>query len=243
MPPVSTQSSSTPASTAPPPTTPSNASGPLGPDGFDESSQQSTLSQSSDRSDSGRQTPKQNTPGGGPPGSHPGGHPGGQQQQPGPHNFMGNFNHPPGSPHSSAPSPGGSMGSGPENPGYPRDGMASPSWQRPPASPVSTPQVRVNICMIFWKYFFMVLYLFDVFSHIVSYFGCTKKISRNSLDVHLSFAINCLQMNNFGGGQQAVTAALSNNSGTPASTKAASKVPNFFSKKTKKQPAKNCCLN
>ena len=141
MPPVSTQSSSTPASTAPPPTTPSNASGPLGPDGFDESSQQSTLSQSSDRSDSGRQTPKQNTPGGGPPGSHPG-HPAGQQQQPGPHNFMGNFNHPPGSPHSSAPSPGGSMGSGPENPGYPRDGMASPSWQRPPASPVSTPQVR-----------------------------------------------------------------------------------------------------
>ena len=88
----------------------------------------------------------------------------------------------------------------------------------------------------------MVLYLFDVFSHIVSYFGCTKKISRNSLDVHLSFAINCLQMNNFGGGQQAVTAALSNNSGTPASTKAASKVPNFFSKKTKKQPAKKLLL-
>merc|ERR1719210_677337 len=57
---------------------------------------------------------------------------------------MGNFSHhgPPGSPHSSAPSPGGSMGSsgaGPDG-GYPRDGMASPSWQRPPASPVSTPQ-------------------------------------------------------------------------------------------------------
>ena len=35
----------------------------------------------------------------------------------------------------------GSSGAGPDG-GYPRDGMASPSWQRPPASPVSTPQVR-----------------------------------------------------------------------------------------------------
>lgn len=126
MPPVSTQSGSTP------PTSSASASnsGPVGPDGYDESSQQSTLSQSSDRSD-GRQTPKQQH---GPPPT--GGHP--------PHNFMGNFSHgPPGSPHSSAPSPGGSLGSsgaGPDG-GYPRDGMASPSWQRPPASPVSTPQV------------------------------------------------------------------------------------------------------
>merc|ERR1719510_1134549 len=142
MPPVSTQSGPTPptssssggaggASSG----NASSAPGPVGPDGFDESSQQSTLSQSSDRSD-GRQTPKQQGP------QQQQQHPGQQQPHP-PHSFMGNFSHgPPGSPHSSAPSPGGSMGSsgaGPDG-GYPRDGMASPSWQRPPASPVSTPQ-------------------------------------------------------------------------------------------------------
>ena len=150
MPPASAQgsgptpptSSSAPSGGPPPPssgTTGSSASGPVGPDGFDESSQQSTLSQSSDRSD-GRQTPK--GPGQTGP-QHPQQAGGGPQGHP--HNFMGNFGHgqAPGSPHSSAPSPGGSMGSsgaGPDG-GYPRDGMASPSWQRPPASPVSTPQV------------------------------------------------------------------------------------------------------
>merc|ERR1719266_3273456 len=133
MPPASTQGSG-----PTPPTSSSAASGPVGPDGFDESSQQSTLSQSSDRSD-GRQTPK--GPGQTGP-QHPQQAGGGPQGHP--HNFMGNFGHgqAPGSPHSSAPSPGGSMGSsgaGPDG-GYPRDGMASPSWQRPPASPVSTPQ-------------------------------------------------------------------------------------------------------
>ena len=151
MPPASTQGSgptpptSSSAPSGPPPpssgTTGSSASGPVGPDGYDESSQQSTLSQSSDRSD-GRQTPKgQGQSQTGP--QHPQQAGGGPQGHP--HNFMGNFGHgqAPGSPHSSAPSPGGSMGSsgaGPDG-GYPRDGMASPSWQRPPASPVSTPQV------------------------------------------------------------------------------------------------------
>jgi hypothetical protein len=150
MPPVSTQSGPTPPTSSaggPPNSAPpasGSAGGPVGPDGFDESSQQSTLSQSSDRSD-GRQTPKQQTqphPGPQGPGAHP------------PHNFMGNFGHhggPPGSPHSSAPSPGGSLGSsgaGPDG-GYPRDGMASPSWQRPPASPVSTPQVLASFHFVF----------------------------------------------------------------------------------------------
>jgi len=101
-----------------------NSAPPNGPDGIplhDETSQQSTLSQSSDRSD-GRQTPKA-----------------------GP-NFIGGpvasqGYAPPGSPHSSAPSPGGSMGSsaGGHDSGYPRD-IASPNWQRANASPVSAPQ-------------------------------------------------------------------------------------------------------
>lgn len=99
---------------------------PTGPDGVpihDESSQQSTLSQSSDRSD-GRQTPKA-----GP------GYVGGASATPG---------YPPGSPHSSAPSPGGSLGSsGHEGGGYPRD-IASPSWQRTAASPAGQ-QVRRNL--------------------------------------------------------------------------------------------------
>ncbi len=106
-----------------------NSAPPNGPDGIplhDETSQQSTLSQSSDRSD-GRQTPKA-----------------------GP-NFIGGpvasqGYAPPGSPHSSAPSPGGSMGSsaGGHDSGYPRD-IASPNWQRANASPVSVPQqVRIQ---------------------------------------------------------------------------------------------------
>lgn len=137
MPPVSSQGG--PISTS----GNASSSGPVGPDGFDESSQQSTLSQSSDRSDGGRQTPK---------GPQQGALPHSNQQQPQhPHNYMPG-NYPPGSPHSSAPSPGGSMGSsgaGPDG-GYPRDGMASPSWQRPPASPVSAGQVRYwNIFGIF----------------------------------------------------------------------------------------------
>lgn len=105
-----------------------------GPDGLpvhDETSQQSTLSQSSDRSD-GRQTPSSKTGG--------------------PTNFMGAppvggypaHSGPPGSPHSSAPSPGGSMGSssaGPET-GYSRD-LASPNWQhRTAPSPISGHTVR-----------------------------------------------------------------------------------------------------
>ena len=185
MPPTSTSSGPTPPPSSAPPgagapptsrensapgggSNPSGAppsSGPVGPDGFDESSQQSTLSQSSDRSD-GRQTPKQATP------QHSG------QGPQHPHNFMGNFSHhgPPGSPHSSAPSPGGSMGSsgaGPEG-GYPRDGMASPSWQRPPVSPVSTPQVcksRKILCSLFisTKNVFhktLLLFIFDVTSRV-----------------------------------------------------------------------------
>ncbi|CAB4056249.1 ARID1 [Lepeophtheirus salmonis] len=87
----------------------------------DDTSQQSTLSQSSDRSDGGRQTPK------------------------GPHNFMnvsGGFPPPPGSPHSGARSPGAaSMGSSSHESGYPRD-MVSPGWQRTAASPVSAPTSR-----------------------------------------------------------------------------------------------------
>ncbi|XP_040576388.1 trithorax group protein osa isoform X3 [Lepeophtheirus salmonis] len=87
----------------------------------DDTSQQSTLSQSSDRSDGGRQTPK------------------------GPHNFMnvsGGFPPPPGSPHSGARSPGAaSMGSTSHESGYPRD-MVSPGWQRTAASPVSAPTSR-----------------------------------------------------------------------------------------------------
>lgn len=85
---------------------------PTGPDGvpmLDETSQQSTLSQSSDRSDGttgGRQTPKTSfVPQGGPGGSYPSHHQGG----------------PPGSPHRSAPSPGldGGYGSGSGgNPGW-----------------------------------------------------------------------------------------------------------------------------
>ncbi len=103
-----------------------------GPDGLplhDETSQQSTLSQSSDRSD-GRQTPKA-----GPNFmSGPGGPPVMQGYPPA-------SGGPPGSPHSSAPSPGGSMGSsaGGHDSGYPRD-IASPNWQRTQASPGSTPQ-------------------------------------------------------------------------------------------------------
>ena len=98
----------------------SAASAPTGPDGVplhDETSQQSTLSQSSDRSD-GRQTPKTSAslmPGQGYTPSSAG----------------------PASPRSSAPSPGGSMGSAAE---YPRD-MASPNWQRTQASPGSGQQV------------------------------------------------------------------------------------------------------
>ena len=123
-----------------------------GPDGLpmhDETSQQSTLSQSSDRSD-GRATPS--TKGGsaagaasgdnktqnylGRDGNMPGGYP---SQAGAPERGV-----PPGSPHSSAPSPGGSMGSssaggGPGEDGraYPRD-IASPgSWQqRTTSSPV-----------------------------------------------------------------------------------------------------------
>ena len=120
-----------------------------GPDGIpilDETSQQSTLSQSSDRSD-GRATPSSKS--GGPisggdikaPGymGRDGSQPGGYPQPPGPHER----GVPPGSPHSSAPSPGGSMGSssagggpGEDGKGYPRD-IASPgSWQRTAASPI-----------------------------------------------------------------------------------------------------------
>ena len=129
----------------------SGTSGPAtGPDGIpmhDETSQQSTLSQSSDRSD-GRATPSSKS------GSAPGVT--GDSKVP---NYMGRDGSisggypqpsgppdrgvPPGSPHSSAPSPGGSMGSssaggGPGEDGrpYPRD-IASPgSWQRTTASPV-----------------------------------------------------------------------------------------------------------
>ena len=102
---------------------------PTGPDGVplhDETSQQSTLSQSSDRSDGDRQTPKT--------GSNFMSGPGPQTVGGYPPSSAG-----PGSPHSSAPSPGGSMGSGGHDSGYPRD-IASPNWQRPPASPVSTQQ-------------------------------------------------------------------------------------------------------
>ena len=121
-----------------------------GPDGLpmhDETSQQSTLSQSSDRSD-GRATPSSKS------GSTLG--PTGDSKAP---NYMGRDGSipgvyppqsgppergvPPGSPHSSAPSPGGSMGSssagggpGEDTRSYPRD-IASPgSWQRTTASPV-----------------------------------------------------------------------------------------------------------
>eukprot|EP00096_Caligus_rogercresseyi_P001290 TRINITY_DN1204_c2_g1_i1.p1 TRINITY_DN1204_c2_g1~~TRINITY_DN1204_c2_g1_i1.p1 ORF type:complete len:1779 (+),score=632.85 TRINITY_DN1204_c2_g1_i1:577-5913(+) len=85
----------------------------------DDTSQQSTLSQSSDRSDGGRQTPK------------------------GPHNFInipGGFPPPPGSPRSGAPSPGAPVGM-PHEPNYPRD-MVSPGWQRTAASPVTAPTSR-----------------------------------------------------------------------------------------------------
>ena len=112
---------------------PAAATGPDGVPLHDETSQQSTLSQSSDRSD-GRQTPKTGpgfvgpTPAQGYPASSTG---------------------PPGSPHSSAPSPGGSLGSsaGGHDSGYPRD-IASPNWQRTAASPVSAPQVRILIVVI-----------------------------------------------------------------------------------------------
>ena len=127
-------------------------SGPAtGPDGLpmhDDTSQQSTLSQSSDRSDGRATTPSSKSGAvpvatgdvkvpnyGGRDGSVPSGYP----QPPGPPER----GVPPGSPHSSAPSPGGSMGSssaggGPGEDGsrYPRD-IASPgSWQRTTASPV-----------------------------------------------------------------------------------------------------------
>ena len=184
MPPASTQGSgptpptSSSAPSGPPPpssgTTGSSASGPVGPDGYDESSQQSTLSQSSDRSD-GRQTPK--GPGQTGP-QHPQQAGGGPQGHP--HNFMGNFGHgqAPGSPHSSAPSPGGSMGSsgaGPDG-GYPRDGMASPSWQRPPASPVSTPQVCWPNAKILFRCYCYAFCTHNFPKHSVSYYvsytGC-----------------------------------------------------------------------
>ena len=107
----------------------SAASAPTGPDGVplhDETSQQSTLSQSSDRSD-GRQTPKTSAslmPGQGYTPSSAG----------------------PASPRSSAPSPGGSMGSAAE---YPRD-MASPNWQRTQASPGSGQQViRSDVLVVY----------------------------------------------------------------------------------------------
>ena len=100
---------------------------PTGPDNvvdnvplLDETSQQSTLSQSSDRSD-GRQTPKTGA------------------------NFMPGQGYTPSSagpasPRSSAPSPGGSMGSAAE---YPRD-IGSPNWQRAQASPGSVPGSQVT---------------------------------------------------------------------------------------------------
>ena len=132
-------------------TSASNVSGPAtGPDGIpmhDDTSQQSTLSQSSDRSD-GTVTPS--SKGGSASGptldnkvpnymSRDGSSAGGYPQPSGPPER----GVPPGSPHSSAPSPGGSMGSssaggGPGEDGraYPRD-IASPgSWQRTTASPV-----------------------------------------------------------------------------------------------------------
>jgi hypothetical protein len=144
----SNASSSSPA--APSPVTNSST----GPDGVpihDETSQQSTLSQNSDRSDGGRHTPKGAGGGGGsgagnfmPPqggsGQYSGGHSGGGG---------GGGGGPPGSPHSSAPSPGGSLGSGGgghENSyGGGRGDMSSPNWnqnqqQRQIASPA--PQVR-----------------------------------------------------------------------------------------------------
>ena len=129
----------------------SSSTGPVtGPDGIpmhDETSQQSTLSQSSDRSD-GRATPSSKSGSVlGPTGDakapnymgRDGNIPGGYPPQSGPPER----GVPPGSPHSSAPSPGGSMGSssaggGPGEDGraYPRD-IASPgSWQRTTASPV-----------------------------------------------------------------------------------------------------------
>ena len=129
----------------------SGSSGPVtGPDGIpmhDETSQQSTLSQSSDRSD-GRATPSSKSGSAlGPTGdgkntnymSRDGNMPGVFPPQSGPPER----GVPPGSPHSSAPSPGGSMGSssaggGPGEDGrpYPRD-IASPgSWQRTTGSPV-----------------------------------------------------------------------------------------------------------
>jgi hypothetical protein len=107
----------------------SSSATPTGPDGVplhDETSQQSTLSQSSDRSD-GRQTPKAG------PNFIPG-------PAPGPPGYP-----TPGSPHSSAPSPGGSLSSsvGGHEGGYARD-IASPNWQRTPASPISAPpQVKL----------------------------------------------------------------------------------------------------
>ena len=127
----------------------SGSSGPVtGPDGIhmhDETSQQSTLSQSSDRSD-GRATPSSKSgpllgPTGdgkapnymGRDGNIPGGYP--------PQSVPPERGVPPGSPRSSAPSPGGSISSAGGGPGedsrsYPRD-IASPgSWQRTAASPV-----------------------------------------------------------------------------------------------------------
>ena len=121
---------------------PATSAPPTGPDGVplhDETSQQSTLSQSSDRSD-GRQTPKAGPnfiPGPAPPPGYP----------------------TPGSPHSSAPSPGGSLGSsaGGHEGGYPRD-IASPNWQqRTPASPISAPQqvtFEFLSCREYWVAFY-----------------------------------------------------------------------------------------
>ena len=121
-PPNAAQSGMSPATTA----------APTGPDGVplhDETSQQSTLSQSSDRSD-GRQTPKTG------PGFMAGGPVVGQGYPPAS-----------ASPHSSAPSPGGSLSSsaGGHDSGYPRE-ISSPSWQRTQQSPAPQ-QVSLGVML------------------------------------------------------------------------------------------------
>ena len=145
---VAFSANSTPNSSAPSPST-NSSSAPTGPDGVpmhDETSQQSTLSQNSDRSDGGRQTPKQasNASNSGPP--PPQGQPGPGQYPQGPPG-----QYPPGSPHSSAPSPGGSVGStgGHEN-SYGGPGGGHGGWGQQQGRPMTSPapQVRpiVSLC-------------------------------------------------------------------------------------------------
>ena len=130
---------SNPNSSAPSPSA-NSSSAPTGPDGMhDETSQQSTLSQSSDRSDGGggRQTPKQTSNAGAAANSGPPGQPGPGQYPPPPGQY------PPGSPHSSAPSPGGSENSYGGPPGGPGGWGAQQQQGRPMTSPA--PQVRPTL--------------------------------------------------------------------------------------------------